>query len=159
MEAKRVWLSFFYLLDQMRLSRKIYVLLLLSIVQTSCTNQNDVQKENFQRQLGNYILDDKTNLGDYYFDRELYRKLTITFNNDSTWNLNMQVPFLYDSIGTWTASSGHLEEWNWLYYKNNPKISTQFTEPWTNDSIFYLNSATPKVGQPNIKEIYFKKVK
>ncbi len=119
-----------------------------------------LKSEYFRNQIGPYILDTiKTSLSNYKDNFAVYKNLSITFKSDSTFHLNMSVPFIYDSTGKWEASAGGPEDWNWLYYKSNPNISTQFTEPWTEDSIFYLNSVTPQVGQTSISQIYFKKVK
>ena len=112
-----------------------------------------------ESQIGTYILDTtKTSLTGYRDSFDKYKSLTITFSKDSFY-LNQKVPFIFDSIGTWTVSEGGVEDWNWLYYKSNPNISTQFTEPWTTDSVFYLNSVTPQKGQVAINVIYFKKMK
>jgi len=123
------------------------------------------KQENFQRQIGTYTLDiHKTFLGGYNKDSNLYQKLCITFNPDSTFYMNMKVPFIYDSVGKWQPGGGEIDEWNWLQYKSNMNISTQFTSPFTIDSIsqsdsfFYMNSTTPKKGASFIQKIYFKKV-
>lgn len=52
-----------------------------------------------------------------------------------------------------------MKEWNYLYYKSNMNINTQFTRPEIPDSIFLLNSTTPQDGAAFIQEIYFRKVK
>ena len=147
------------------ITRKLLIQLLrlpvIIFVFISCSNKNNEHKnKSFQRQLGSYILDTtKTNLANYQDNYELYKNLTITFISDSTFHLNLKVPFIYDSIGKWKPSEGGVEDWNWLSYKSNPNINTQFTEPWTTDSIFYMNSVTPQVGQIAVSKIYFKKIK
>lgn len=119
-----------------------------------------LKSKHFRNLLGTYILDTtKTDLSSYQDNYSAYKNLSITFRSDSTFHLNMSVPFIYDSTGKWEASAGGLEDWNWIYYKSNSNISTQFTEPWTKDFIFYLNSVTPQVGQTSVSTIYFKKVK
>lgn len=137
-----------------------WLLCVISIIEISCNSGDGIaQKRNFEKQLGTYSLDlDKTNFGNFYPDYQLYKKLQITFFRDSTFRLNMKVPFIFDSTGKWIPAGGGLEDWNWLFYKSNENISTQFTEPWTIDSIFYMNSTTPQKGEKNIKEIYFKKI-
>lgn len=115
-------------------------------------------KKRFSEQIGTYCLDiKKTKLGTYNKDVTLYQKLRITFKPDSTFSTNMRVPFLYDSIGKWESGGGGLEDWNWLSYKSNSNIRTQFDQCCLPDSTFYLNSATPQDGQEFIQEIYFKK--
>ncbi len=145
----------------MRRLIQIIILCFFMGLPLSCNYQDEGRRKDIlKRQLGTYIIDfQKTNLGNYYIDRELYKNLQITFNKDLTFSFNMKVPFIFDSAGTWSPSKGAFEEWNWLYYKKNPKISTQFTEPWKLDSVFYMNSTTPQSGKENIKEIYFKKIK
>jgi hypothetical protein len=131
-------------------------------------NQNGDEKaeqRHFQEQLGTYVLDiNKTNLGEYRKDSDIYKKLYITFKSDSTFSMTMKVPFIYDSVGIWNAAGGGLEDWNWLWYKSwgysdyKKNKGDQFTSPWTKDSIFYLNSTTPQKGFVFIQEIYFKKI-
>ncbi len=121
------------------------------------------RNEHFQKQIGNYTLNvDKTDLGVYKKDSSLYRNLTLSFKEDGTFSLNMQVPFIFDSVGTWKASGLSLDEWNTLYYKSwnysNNNSGEQFTQCCDTDSTFYINSATPQKGQENIQEIYFKKL-
>jgi len=124
----------------------------------SCSSSQEAKKRNFHKQLGTYKLDiRKTNLGNYLVDSDLYAKLIITFDIDSTFEMNMQVPFIFDSIGKWEAGYG-LDEWNWIYYKSNNEIKTQFDQCCLQDSTFYLNSTTPKKGFESIKKIYFKKI-
>jgi hypothetical protein len=124
-----------------------------------CNGDRTVKDINFEKQLGTYCLDlDKTSLGDYEKHKTLFKNLQITFKKDGTFYLNMKVPFIYDSSGEWKAGGIGLDEWNYLYYKSNLNINTQFTSPWTKDSIFYLNSVTPQKGEKEIPVIYFKKI-
>jgi hypothetical protein len=86
--------------------------------------KNEVKKGReitFEKLLGSYALDiSKTKLGNYTNDSNIYKDLSIKFNGDSTFIMNMKVPFLYDSIGTWKA--GNLNEWNWLLFTQAIKI-------------------------------------
>lgn len=147
----------------MKMRYKLFFLCLL-IEWTSCDifYGNDLKiarKKLFRQQIGSYRIDiAKSDLGDYIEDSLKYSNLIITFRSDSTFFLNMQVPFIYDSVGKWITSNGKVEDWNRLYYKKNPKIGTSFTAPWTKDSIFYLNSTTPKQGEKPVERIYFKKI-
>jgi hypothetical protein len=129
------------------------------------SNNRKAQQLNFKKQLGTYVLDVKrTNLGSYKKDSVRYKKLQITFADDSTFVMNMKAPFLYDSIGRWIAGGGGLEDWNRLFYKSwhysdyDKNSGNQFTQPWTKDSIFYINGATPQSGEEFIQEIYFRKL-
>jgi hypothetical protein len=126
---------------------------------------NVAQQRNFQKQIGTYALDiKKTILGDYDKDSSYYKNLRIFFKDDSSFSLNMKVPFIYDSIGKWNAAGAGLEDWNWLYYKSwdyskyEKNTGDQFTQPWTNDSIFYMNGATPQLERKGIQRIYFRKL-
>jgi|HubBroStandDraft_5_1064220.scaffolds.fasta_scaffold1027056_1 hypothetical protein len=126
---------------------------------------NEGGKINFKNQLGTYVLDvRRTVLGPYCKDSDQYKQLTITFNQDSSFTLNMKVPFLFDSIGSWVA--GNTTEWNYLRFKSFPynksdeHAGSQFTRPYLEDSaiLFLINGATPQNGAQFIQEIYFKKV-
>lgn len=119
----------------------------------------EAKVENFRNMIGRYKIDtSQTMLGTYLKDIKYYQGLEIVFKADSTFEMNMSVPFIYDSVGTWEAGGGSLDEWNELYYRNT-EIPTQFTDPWTNDSIFYMNSVTPKKNEIPVSVIYFKKIK
>ena len=123
----------------------------------SCYDGQEGRRKNFQEQLGTYVLDiHKTTLSNYSKDSDVYKNLRITFRADSTFSMNMRVPFIYDSAGRWKA--GNMKEWNYLYYKSNMNINTQFTRPEILDSTFLLNSTTPQDGAAFIQEIYFKKI-
>lgn len=130
----------------------------------SYVNDQNRKDLNFRKQLGTYSIDlQKTALGDYTKDSSLIKNLSVRFNSDSTFQFNMEVPFIYDTAGWWTAAGSGVEEWNWLYYKRwggrnkDNQNGDQFTPVFTEDSIFYMNSTTPKEGQPNIQKIYFRK--
>ena|SRR5436190_1102733 len=156
----------------MKKSATIVLIAILIIISISLVwylwlsyNNRKAEKENFQKQIGTYILDvDKTFLGTYKKDSALYRNLLITFKEDSTFIMNMKVPFIYDSSGKWIAGGGYPEDWNRLFYKNwnyskyDKNAGNQFTQPWTDDSIFYINGATPENDAEFIQEIYFKKI-
>lgn len=131
---------------------------LLFISSCSYLGSNEISDREFKMTIGSYQIDvSKTELS--ASESEAYGNLVITFNNDSTFYLSRDVPFIYDSIGIWKPTEGRLEDWNWIYYRKNPNISTQFSKVWTEDSIFYLNSTTPKEGERAIPMIYFKKIK
>ncbi|TDG35040.1 hypothetical protein EZJ43_15850 [Pedobacter changchengzhani] len=100
----------------------------------------------------------------YTKDSLLYGKLKISFYSDSTFKLNFDVPFLFGSSGKWLAGGRDVEDWNRMYYKSwkfpdEDYQGNQFSGVWTQDSIFYINGATPKDNQDFIQEIYFKKIK
>ena len=119
-----------------------------------------IARGRFEKQLGTYVLDIyKTDLGIYKKDIDLYKDLKITFKADSTFIMNLRVPFIFDSIGRWEAGGAGLEDWNWMYYKSNKKIRTQFDQCCLTDSTFYMNSTTPQQGHDAIGEIYFKKIR
>lgn len=149
----------------MRVVKMILLVLffgLIASVATFCIwywyASNEGRKKNFRGQLGTYILDiHKTALGDYSKDSNIYKNLHITFKADSSFTLDMKVPFIYDSIGKWKA--GNMKEWNYLYFRGDMKINAQFTRPYEADSaiFFLINGTTPQDGKAFIQEIYFKK--
>ncbi len=144
----------------MDLKKKFYTLVACWFFFNSCYYLGNKETSNlvFHELEGTYSLDlSQTNLGGYSTIQ--YKSLEITFKNDSTFSLSMNVPFIYDSVGKWVPTKGGLEDWNWIFYKNNPRISTQFSQVWTEDSIFYFNSATPKEGAEALSKIYFRKIK
>ena len=126
------------------------------------------REKNFIRQIGVYSLDLKrTDLKEYRSDSIKLKNLRITFNKDSTFTINMSVPFIFEEHGKWVADGGDFESWNWLSYdswlkKERLEIGNgqQFTEVYleNKDSIFYINGATPKENNKFIQEIYFKKI-
>ena len=124
------------------------------------------EKKHFADQLGTYVLDiSKTILGTYAKDSALYKKLQLEFFADSSFKMNMKVPFIFDSAGKWKAGEGGLEDWNRLYYKSwnyksfDKNSGNQFDQCCLPDSTFYINGATPQTGEQFIQEIYFKKIK
>jgi hypothetical protein len=136
------------------------------MVFVSCYNGQEGREINFQNQLGTYILDiHKTVLGSYSKDSAVYKNLRITFKADSTFSMNMKVPFICDSIGRWNA--GNMKEWNYIWYKQwgykDYEIGkgNQFTRPYAIDSnvYFLINATTPQDGAAFIQEIYFRKIK
>ncbi|MDP4131035.1 MAG: hypothetical protein Q8939_12810 [Bacteroidota bacterium] len=124
------------------------------------------RNKNFQDQLGTYILDTrKTVLGGYSKDSDVYKNLRIVFRADSTFSMNMKVPFIYDSVGRWNA--GNMKEWNYLWFKKwgykdyKEGKGNQFTRPYIADSnvYFLINGTTPQDSAAYIQEIYFRKIK
>ncbi len=129
----------------------------------SCSNR---QAEVFRNTLGCYKLDlMRTELGPYAKDSNNYKNLKLVFKSDSTFNMNMQVPFILDSVGKWYPSEGGLDNWSWLTYSGrggipSPNNGNQFTEVFKDgaDSILYFNGFSYKKGFKGIQEIFFKKV-
>lgn len=140
----------------------IIFVLIIAMLQIRCSENKD-KRHIFEKQLGTYLLDiRKTRLGSYAKDSNLYKGLSITFNGDSTFIMNMKVPFIYDSCGTWIAGDGSPYNYNQLFYKsfkyNKNGSGEHFFPVSSADSVFLLNSTTPQKGNEIIEEIYFKKV-
>jgi hypothetical protein len=141
---------------------QLVFILILSFGIESCRLDGKVgRQKNFNEQLGTYKLDiQKTDLENYRKDSKIYKNLLIVFKSDSTFEMNMKVPFMFDNTGTWEA--GDMKGWNSLKYGSfkYPLHGTgeQFTRPEYPDSTFLLNSSTPQVGAEFIEEIYFKKM-
>jgi hypothetical protein len=120
----------------------------------------------FDQLLGSYVLDlHKTKLGkEYAADSDTYKTLTLTFFADSTFKMNKQVPFMYDSAGKWKA--GSVNEWCWMlfdgfkYDPHEEHPGSQFTQPYNEgvDTFFLINAATPRDNKETISTIYFKKI-
>lgn len=143
----------------------IFIIIIISYFFRYKKEERKGREITFERLLGSYKLDvSKTKLGNYSKDSNIYKNLSIKFNADSTFEMNMKVPFLYDSIGTWKA--GNFNEWNWLLFKNfeyhlsNKNSGSQFTRPYIENSktYFLINGATPQDGADIIQDIYFRKI-
>ncbi|KFF04059.1 hypothetical protein [Flavobacterium reichenbachii] len=129
---------------------------------------NDVQKARlkvFNEQVGTYKLDlQRTKLENYQKDSSAYKKLTITFYSDSTFKLNIPVPFINDTKGRWVADAGDYDSWNWLQFdrylkKHKMEINSgnQFShiQNYGSSSGFYINAVRPMDNQNYIQEVYF----
>lgn len=116
------------------------------------------KRNNFEEQIGIFIIDtNNTTWGKY--DKKSYDNLSIIFNADSTFHLNMSVPFIFDSCGRWEAGGGDIDTWGTLYFRNmkyENQTGEQFSQiTFSEDSSFYINSCTPKNGKDFIQEIHF----
>jgi len=146
------------------------------------------RKKRFDEQVGTYIFDLRRTIsielklhqdsaykkeglfiyGPYAKDSELYKKLTITFKADSTFYLNMSVPFCLDSFGVWETSSGNpdIDGYNLLFFSPDKKWldhesyaeGDQFGYE-SKDSTLGINSPTPKKGKVSLYYLFFKKIK
>jgi len=139
-------------------------LIFLCFILCSCSDRGE--HNTFNKQIGIYSLDlKKTILGNYSKDSDKYKHLLITFKKDSTFIMNMKVPFMRDSVGTWIAGDGSPDKSNYLYYKNfsysKDGTGEQFYPPYNEgtDSLFLINSTTPQKGFEPIDVIYFKKIR
>ena len=103
---------------------------------------------------------DKTELGSYSHEIDLYRDLKVSFFEDSTYLFSKAVPFIDDSVGKWLAGDGSPESWGYMYEeKYNPEASTQFSECCSEDSTFMMNSVTPRPGNDAVNKIWFTKIR
>ena len=138
--------------------KKEFFFALTLITLLSCLNSYNERKKRFDNQIGTYQIDlNQSNLGAYISDSLFYSNLQITFFEDSTYMLNMDVPFILDSSGTWSVGTDQLYQWNYLM---SEKIggSDQFYQCCDEDSTFVINSVTPKKGFNPVLKIYFKKI-
>lgn len=118
------------------------------------------KNNNFINLIGYYEIDtSRTIFLEYKNKISKYENLTIKLNRDSTFQFNMPVPFIYDTVGRWYSSGNNIDEMNSLIFNRNKKIITQFTQIYFDkgDSVFHLNSNTPREGQSSVNEVYFKK--
>ena len=118
------------------------------------------RKKHAEKQYGIYILDTKkTDLGAYGNELEKYKNLQIVFKKDMTFTMNMSVPFIFDSCGTWEAASYGVEDWGRLNFKRrNYIIYAQLSECCLEDSTSNLSGVTPVENQEQVSKIYFKKL-
>jgi len=114
--------------------------------------------------VGIFVLDlEKTDLGIYSDSIELYKDLTIEFKRNGTFKFNKSVPFIADTTGYLkTARAGR---WNEIYYNNwKGKITNDqigHIGVYDGDSIFYINSVTPRadqIGKSNVYQVFFRKI-
>ena len=117
--------------------------------------------------IGTFVLDlERTNLGMYSDSIDTYKDLTIEFKRNKTFKLNKSVPFIADTTGTWKV--GYPSRLNYIYYDSwkakyreevtGDNISEGYIDK--GDSIFYINSVTPRADQlrkSDVRVVYFKK--
>ncbi len=136
---------------------------MISILFLGCVNESR-KKEIFARHLGTYILDmSRTELAEYTDDSNTYKNLTITFNQDSTFKMNIHAPFFADNCGTWIAGDGLAYSYNQLFFQNKEYKNlegTQFFPPYliNGDTVFLINGASPVKNKTSIQKIYFRKL-
>ena len=114
--------------------------------------------------IGIFVLDlERTDLGIYSDSIDIYKNLTIEFKKDKTFKFNKSVPFIADTTGY--LKIGGAGRWNEIYYNNwkgeitNDQIS--HIGVYEGDSIFYINSVTPRADQirkSNVHQVFFRKI-
>ena len=117
-----------------------------------------VRAKNFKLIQGHYRLDvHKTNLSDYRKDSALYSHLTLDFYADSTFRLNMDVPFFHNSVGRWTAKGASFGGFSTLRYKEwgDHDVSHISNFDGDNDSSLCISSEPGKKNAKFIQDIYF----
>ena len=118
-------------------------------------------KEEERRIVGTYRLDlDHTDMGIYKDSMDCYKDLSLEFKSDGTFKMNMEVPFILGSTGSWKV--GGMNRWNSIRY-DTLGLEDQISQPYLdeNDTVFYFNSVTPKESERYINGVYvvyFKKV-
>jgi hypothetical protein len=125
-----------------------------------------LSKRNHKKEVtGTYLIDlNRTDLAEYTSNIDTYKNLSIRFNSDNTFRMNMQVPFIYDTIGRWTVSGSRLDEMNNLFFDELDYSGLTGGSPFTQvhykegDSIFYMHTPRPKEGMNYLMRVYFKKI-
>ena len=118
-------------------------------------------KEKEKCLVGTYQLDlDRTDMGIYKDSMDCYKDLILEFKSDGTFKMNMEVPFILGSTGTWKV--GGMNRWNTIRY-DTLGLEGQISQPYLdgNDTVLYFNSVTPKKSEPylnGVNVVYFKKV-
>lgn len=103
------------------------------------------KRNNRINQIGTYLIDSiKTTWGTY--DKNKFKNVRITFNQNGTYLVNMKVPFLIDATGSWIEADGGFEEYGKITYNNSTYkspayggidglcyyVSVEWTEPQKN---------------------------
>lgn len=133
------------------------------------SSREKLLEKRIQEISGVYELDtSKTNLGIFKNDISNYDQLKIYFFENGNFKMNISVPFIADTIGTWAVGSGEFESWDYIYYDNMHKPThledgDQFCYNTDEDgkTYIYINSATPSMpflGKSNVNKVYFRKV-
>ena len=96
----------------------------------------------------------------YKDSMDCYKDLSLEFKSDGTFKMNMEVPFILGSTGTWKV--GGMNRWNTIRY-DTLGLEGQISQPYLdgNDTVLYFNSVTPKKSEPylnGVNVVYFKKV-
>ena len=103
---------------------------------------------------------DRTDMGIYKDSMDCYKDLCLEFKSDGTFKMNMEVPFILSSTGSWKV--GGMNRWNSIRY-DTLGLEGQISQPYLNenDTVLYFNSVTPKKSEPylnGVNVVYFKKV-
>ena len=118
-------------------------------------------KEEERSLIGTYQLDlNRTDMGIYKDSMDCFKDLKLEFKSDGTFKMNMDVPFILASTGTWKV--GGMNRWNTIRY-DTFGLESQISHPYLdgNDTVFYINSVTPKESERYINGVYvvyFKKI-
>jgi hypothetical protein len=119
-------------------------------------------KEKERSLIGTYQLDlNRTDMGIYKDSMDCFKDLKVEFRSDGTFKMNMEVPFILSSTGTWKV--GGMNRWNTIRY-DTAGLEDQISQPYLNenDTVFYINSVTPKKSERyrnGVNVVYFKKIK
>ena len=114
----------------------------------------------FAHQIGVYCLDVNNSDGSLkaYYGSLPLDSLQLTFNPDGSFVFNFSVPFIRDSIGTWTVGNHKLYKWNYMHFQNSKSVGGQLvTQCCDSDSSIRLHSTTPRIDQIAIHKISFVK--
>ena len=118
-------------------------------------------KEEERSLIGTYQLDlNRTDMGIYKDSMDCFKDLKLEFKSDGTFKMNMDVPFILASTGTWKV--GGMNRWNTIRY-DTFGLESQISHPYLdgNDTVFYINSVTPKESERyknGVYVVYFKKI-
>ena len=118
------------------------------------------KNKNEKELVGTYILDTmQTDLKNFEKKGIKYDKMMLYLDKDKSFRFNMSVPFVYDSIGMWSAAGSNIEEWHNLYFQGTRSIMAQFDQTTDRDTTIIFNNMQAKAGFKNIQHIFFKKLK
>jgi hypothetical protein len=115
--------------------------------------------ENRLNHTGIFIIDYEYTVwgDDYHGTNDDFKKLEINFKEDHTYSLNMSVPFLSDTVGTWVESDGGFEQFGEITY-SNISYKSQTSEGIKNNNYYVeTNDAIPHFGGVKIEYLALKK--
>lgn len=135
----------------------LYIVVTCFLFSSCGMTKREAKKECYIGQVGIYEFDVKRTVmgGELSKDSIRLSKLTITFNQDSTFQTNMAVSFLDDTVGSWDAGTCGFEDWGKITFKDKPH-EIQFSPCRSNDSFFSIIGQLRESGEGS-QYLWFKK--
>ena len=110
--------------------------------------------------VGTYQIDiANSSISDYIKDSLLIKSLTLKLNEDMTFVFSKNVPFIYDSCGTWEFIEDGIYSANRLNYKNSNGFSNQISECCYGTDKIQMKLPISKNNNKQVDLLVFKKLK